>query len=122
MVKKEGSTSNQVKHLHESTLKMLLFASVKDSKTIPTKSCKRIINSRTALAEQDINTQFEDQRMTEVSFSSAYKLNMYHGILLWSSSNTPSNHSPFSFAEAEPIHIDEQKNFHLTLQLILTQG
>jgi hypothetical protein len=42
--------------------------------------------------------------------------------LIWASSDTPSNHSPFSFAEVEPIRATEQKNRHLTLQLILTQG
>ena len=47
---------------------------------------------------------------------------MYNRIFTWSSSNTLSNHSPFSFLEAEPIRLDEHKNHHLTLQLILTQG
>jgi hypothetical protein len=36
--------------------------------------------------------------------------------------DTPSNRSPFTFREAEPIKIEEQMNHHLTLQLILTQG
>jgi hypothetical protein len=47
---------------------------------------------------------------------------MYNGILLWSSMDTPSNHSPFTFSEAEPIRMAEQMNRHLTLQLILTQS
>jgi hypothetical protein len=47
---------------------------------------------------------------------------MYNGILLWSSMDTPSNHSPFTFSEAKPIRMSEQMNPHLTLQLILTQG
>ncbi len=60
--------------------------------------------------------------MSEVTFSSGYTSNMYNGIFTWSSSDTPSNHSPFSFSEAEPICLDKHKNRHLTLQLILTQG
>jgi hypothetical protein len=47
---------------------------------------------------------------------------MYLGTLLWSSSNTPSNYSPFSFLEAEPLSMEEHKNCHKKLQLILTQG
>ncbi len=42
--------------------------------------------------------------------------------MTWASSDTPSNHSPFSFAEVKPIRVAEQKSRHLTLQLILTQG
>ena len=36
--------------------------------------------------------------------------------------DTPSNRSPFTFREAEPIQMEEQMNHHPTLQLILTQG
>ena len=57
-----------------------------------------------------------------VSFPTGYTSNMYNGILLWSSMDTPSNHSPFTFSEAEPIRMVEQMNCNLTLQLILTQG
>jgi hypothetical protein len=42
--------------------------------------------------------------------------------LIWANSDTPSNHSLFSFAEVKPIRAAEQKTPHLTLQLILTQG
>ena len=89
----------------------------------PVDSCKRIINSKTvALAEQELNNQFESHGLNEVSFSPGYIANVYAGSLIWASSNTPSNQSPFSFAEVEPIRAAEQKNRHLTLQLILTQG
>jgi hypothetical protein len=86
-------------------------------------SCKQFINSKTAaLAKQELNLQFKNRGMSEVTFLSAYTSNMYNGIFTWSSFNIPSNHSPFSFSEAEPICLDKHKNCHLTLQLILTQG
>jgi hypothetical protein len=47
---------------------------------------------------------------------------MYHGFLLWSSADTPRNHSPFSFSEAKPIWMEEHNSHHLLLQLILSQG
>ena len=111
---------------HDSSIKMLLFASALDSEEIPNEpvdSCKRIINSKTvALAEQELNNQFESHGLNEVSFLPGYIANVYAGSLIWASSDTPSNHSPFSYAEVEPIRAAKQKNRHLTLQLILTQG
>ncbi len=47
---------------------------------------------------------------------------MYHRLLLWSSADTPHNHSPFSFSEAKPIRMEEHKSCHLLLQLILAHG
>jgi hypothetical protein len=126
MVKKDGPTQNRVKNLQKSTIKMLLFALATDNETVPldlTDSCKQFINSKTtALAKQELNLQFKNRGMTEVSFTTGYTSNMYHGLLLWSSMDTPSNHSPFSFSEAKPIRMEEHKSRHLFLQLILTQG
>ena len=97
-----------------------------DNKEIPDElidSCKRIINSKTvALAEQELNNQLESHGLNEVSFLPGYIANVYTGSLIWASSDTPSNHSPFSFAKVEPIRAAEQKNRHLALQLILTQS
>ena len=91
--------------------------------TKPVNSCKRIINSKTvALAEQELNNQFESHSLNKVSFLPGCIVNVYLGSFLWASSNTPSNHSPFSFTEVEPIQATEQNTCHLTLQLILTQG
>jgi hypothetical protein len=105
MVKK--NEKNRVKHLHESVIKMLLYASAMDNKSVPTElteSCKRIINSKTvALAEQELNLQFESRGLNMVSFPTGYTSNMYNGMLLWSSMDTPSNHSPFIFSKAKPI-------------------
>ncbi len=97
-----------------------------DNKEVPdnvTNSCKRFMNSKSvALAEQELNQQFETRGMNEVSFTTGYTANMYAGSFLWSSGDTPSNHSPFAFSEVEPIKAAEHKNCQLTLQLVLTQG
>ena len=107
MIKKEGTIKNQFKNLHDSSIQMILFASALDNKDIHDKSvdsCKQIINNKTvALAEQELNNQFKSNGLNEVSFSPACIANVYAGSLIWASSGTPSNHSPFSFAKVEPI-------------------
>ena len=50
-----------------------------------------------------------------VSFLTGYTSNMYNGMLLWSSMDTPSNHSPFTFSKAEPIRMSEQMNPQVTV-------
>jgi len=92
MIKKEGSNKNRFKNLHDSTIKMILFASAMDSKDYPDEpvdSLKRIINSKmVALAEQELNTQFESHGLSEVSFPQGYMAHLYSGNLLWSSSDS----------------------------------
>ncbi len=56
-----------------------------------------------ALAEQELNNQFESWGLGKMSFFPGYTANRYLGTFLWSSNDTPSNHSPFSFSELEPI-------------------
>ena len=119
-------SKNRFKNLHDSTIQMILFASALDSDEIPDKpveSCNCMINSKmVALAEQELNNQFETQGLNKVSFLPRYTANIYLGSFLWASGDTPSNHSPFSFAKVEPIQAAKHKNHHLTLQFILTQG
>ena len=103
---------------------MILFASAMDDETVltnPIESCKCFINSKmVALAKQELNLQFKNRNMPDVSFPSGYTTNVYCGVFLWSSADTPSNHSPFSFSEVKPIRMDEQKNHNLLFQLVLT--
>ena len=60
---------------------MILFASALDNDKIPDKpvdSLKCIINSKTvALAEQELNNQFETHGLNEVSFLPGYIANIY---------------------------------------------
>jgi hypothetical protein len=104
---------------------MLLFASILDNDEIPDKpaeSRKHFMNSKIVLlAEQKVNYQLESRDLNEVSFSTGYATNLFMGVLLWASSDTPRNHSPFSFSKVEPIQAAEHKNNHLTFQLILTK-
>jgi hypothetical protein len=126
MIEKDGTSKNRFKNLHDSSIQMILFASALDNKEVPDEpvdSCKRIMNSKmVALAEQELNNQFETHGLNKVSFLPGYIANVYSGSLTWSSSDTPSNHSPFSFAKVEPIRAAEQKTRHVIHQLILTQG
>jgi hypothetical protein len=84
---------------------MILFVSALDKDEIPDEpvdSLKRIIKSKTvALAKQELNIQSETHGLNEVSFSPGNIANIYPGSLTWASSDTPSNHSPFSFPEVE---------------------
>jgi hypothetical protein len=81
MINKENSSKNCIKNLHEATIKMILFALAMDSEEVPddvTDSCKRFMNSKSvALAEQELNQQFENRGMNEVSFTTGYTANMY---------------------------------------------
>jgi hypothetical protein len=126
MIDKENCSKNHVKNLHEATIKMILVASAMDNKEVSddvTDSCKHFMNSKSVtLVEQELNQQFETRGMNEVSLTTGYTANMYAGSFLWSSGDTPSNHSPFVFSEVEPIKAAEHKNRQLTLQLVLTQG
>jgi hypothetical protein len=50
LIKKENSSKNRVKNFHESTVKMILFASTMDNEEVPTdftNSCKRFMNNKT---------------------------------------------------------------------------
>jgi hypothetical protein len=126
MIDKENSSKNCVKNFHKATIKMILFASAMDNEEVPdnvTNSCKHFMNSKSvAFAEQELNQQFKTRGMNEVSFATGYTANMYAGSFLWSSGDTPSNHSPFAFSEVKPIKAAEHKNHRLTLQLVLTQS
>ncbi len=107
MIEKEGTSKNCFKNLHDSTIQMIIFASALDSNVIPdepVESCMHIINSKTvAHAEQELNNQFKIRGLNEVSFLPGYTAKIYLGSFLWASGNTPSNHSPFSFAKVKPI-------------------
>jgi hypothetical protein len=93
----EKSEKKRVKHLHESTINMLLFASAMDNESVPTElteSCKRIINSKTvALAGQELNLQFESRGLDMVSFPTGYTSNMYNLIQA-----PPLSFQPLGFA------------------------
>ncbi len=63
MIEQDGPKITRIKNFHKSTLKMILFASAMDREMVPDKhvdSSKRFMNCKSyALAEQDLNNQFE---------------------------------------------------------------
>ncbi len=83
MIKQDRPKQNRIKNFHKSTLKMILFASGMDSETVsvkPVDLCKRFMNCKlVALAEQELNNQFESRGMGKVSFSPGYMANTYLG-------------------------------------------
>jgi hypothetical protein len=107
-------------------LKFLLFASAKDTTTVPTKvtnACKRFINSDSkALADQELNIQFQSRNLHDVAFSTGFTQAIYGGRFRWSDQSSSSNFSPFLMYEVEPIHAAEQQNCHFVLHIVLTQG
>jgi hypothetical protein len=75
---------------------MILVASAMDIKMVPDEpvdSCKRFMNCKSvALAEQELNNQFESQGMGKMGSSPGY-----------TAKTTPSNLYPFFLSEHEPI-------------------
>ena len=123
-IEKDEKKKNRLKKLHPSVLKLILFASAEDPSSVPlnvTDSCKRFINSDTeGLADLELITQFKNRNLHNVAFSAGLTQALYNGRFQWSDPSTPSNFSPFSMFEAEPIQLAEQQNRHFILHVILT--
>ena len=125
-IDKEEKKKDRFKKLHSSTKQLILFASAKDATIVPTEvneDCKRFINAKTmGVAEQELNLQFKNLGLQEAAFSSGLTQALYSGKFLWADKSTPSNFSPFSFFEVEPLQAADQQNRHLILHLVETQG
>lgn len=123
---KEEKKKDRFKKLHSSTKQLILFASAEDAEDVPTEvteSCKRFINSETVgIAEQELNLQFKNLGLQDAAFSPGLTQALHSGKFPWADKSTPSNFSPFSFFEVEPLAIAEQQNRHLILHLVETQG
>jgi hypothetical protein len=82
-IEKDDKKKDRLKQLHPSISKFLLFASAKDSHTVPsdvTKACKRFINSETkGLADLELNIQFQERNFHNVAFSSGFTQAIYNG-------------------------------------------
>ena len=123
---KEEKKKDKFKKLHSSTKQLILFASAEDADDVPTEvseACKRFINAdSTGNAEQELNLQFKNLGLQDAAFSPGLTTALYAGKFLWSDKATPSNFSPFSIFEVEPLRASDQQNRHLILHLIETQG
>jgi len=123
---KEDRKKDRFKKLHSSTKQLILFASADDADDVPlevAESCGRFINAETmGIAEQELNLQFKNLGLHDAAFSPGLTQALYSGKFTWADKSTPSNFSPFSFFEVEPLAIAEQQNRHLILHLVETQG
>jgi hypothetical protein len=125
-LEKDEKKKDRFKKLHSSTKQLILFASADDADDVPPEvvdSCKRFINAETTgIAEQELNLQFKNLGLQDAAFSPGLTQALYAGKFIWADKSTPSNFSPFSFFEVEPLAIAEQQNRHLILHLVETQG
>ena len=125
-LEKDEKKKDRFKKLHSSTKQLILFASAEDADDVPaevSESCKRFINAETmGIAEQELNLQFKNLGLQDAAFSPGLTQALYSGKFVWADKSTPSNFSPFSFFEVEPLAIAEQQNRHLILHLVETQG
>ena len=125
-IDKEEKKKDRFKKLHSSTKQLILFASAEDATNVPTdvgEDCKRFINAETmGVAEQELNLQFKNLGLQDAAFSTGLTQALYSGKFLWADKTTPSNFSPFSFFEVEPLLAADQQNRHLILHLVETQG
>jgi hypothetical protein len=74
------------------------------------------------VADQELNIQFKNLNLHDAAFSIGFTQALYNGKFLWSDRSTPSNFSPFSIFEVEPLLAAEQQNRHFVLHIIQTQG
>ena len=122
-IDRDDKKKGRLKKLHPSLSKLLLFASAEDANTVPpdvTVACKRFINSETeGLVDIELNTQFQERTLHDVAFSVGFTQALYNGRFRWSDQSTPSNFSPFSMFEVDPIQSAEQQNRHFILHIIL---
>ena len=125
-IDKEEKKKDRFKKLHSSTKQLILFASAEEATDVPTEAnedCKRFINAETVgVAEQELNLQFKKLGLQDAAFSTGLTQALYLGKFQWADKSTPSNFSPFSFFEVEPLQAADQQNRHLILHLVETQG
>jgi hypothetical protein len=125
-IDKEEKKKDRFKKLHSSTKQLILFASAEEATDVPIEAneeCKRFINAETVgVAEQELNLQFKKLGLQDAAFSTGLTQALYLGKFQWADKSTPSNFSPFSFFEVEPLQAADQQNRHLILHLVETQG
>ena len=64
----------------------------------------RIINSNTAgMADKELQSQMSELGHADTGFSHGLALSLYVGNILWNNCTTPSNLSPFTVSELDPL-------------------
>ena len=101
---KEAKQKNKYEKWHETSRHLVLnAASNKAAKFIPP-SYLRIINSKTVgMADRELQSQMRILGHNNAGFAHGLAVSLYNGDILWSSANSPSNLSPFTVFELEPL-------------------
>ena len=100
--------------LHPWVLKMILNAtSVCKGRAAdePTKFCQDFFNKKNqALADQELNAQFNGLMMKQVGFAHGTVQSLYGGAFTWGNPGTPSNFTPFALRKPEIAKLGSQKS------------
>jgi hypothetical protein len=104
---KDAKKKNKAEKWHPTSRCFVINAALTDSdspaKEIPA-SYLRIINSETAgMADKELQTQMSALGHADVGFAHGLAASLYVGDILWKNRTTPSNVSPFTVFEQDPL-------------------
>ena len=104
---KEAKKKNKYEKWHETSRLLVLNAAAENADEaadfIPT-SYLRIINSETAgMADRELQSQMRTLGHEDAGFAHGLAASLYNGDIVWSSANSPSNLSPFTVFELDPL-------------------
>jgi hypothetical protein len=104
---KEAKKKNKYEKWHDTSRRLVLNAASEDADeaadSIPS-SYLRIINSETAgMADRELQSQMRILGHEDAGFAHGLAASLYNGDILWSSPNSPSNLSPFTVFELDPL-------------------
>jgi hypothetical protein len=104
---KDAKKKNKAEKWHPTSRRLVLNAALTNSnspaKEIPT-SYLRIINSKTAgMADKELQSQMLELGHADAGFAHGLAASLYVGNILWNNRSTPSNLSPFTVFELDPL-------------------
>jgi hypothetical protein len=104
---KEAKKKNKAEKWHATSRRLVLNATstVSDSpaEDIPT-SYRTIINSDTAsMADKELQSQMAALGHSDAGFAHGLAASLYEGDIKWNNRTTPSNLSPFTVFELDPL-------------------
>jgi hypothetical protein len=104
---KDAKKKNKAEKWHPTSRRLVLNAALTNSNS-PTKeipaSYLRIINSKTAgMADKELQSQMSELGHADAGFAHGLATSLYIGNILWNNRSTPSNLSPFTVFELDPL-------------------
>jgi hypothetical protein len=124
---KDAKKKNKVEKWHSTCRRLVLNAASTDSDSpaddIPA-SYLQIINSDTAgMADRELHNQMSEVNFPDVGFAHGLAASIYVGDLMWNNKNSPSNVSPFTVYEQDPLSSSQTARcLHLHLLSKNTEG